>query len=118
MYILEDFNKRHYMSNARSVTVSTIKLGRPSQIFSFSGEPSVLDCGYILTDESVLEEIFTAKELRRVLKLCEKKLNQNKTNQANQNTNNLKHCSAGKDPLFKSKTPIFTDNEEFKCLYP
>jgi hypothetical protein len=108
MYILKDFNKSHYMANARSVTVSTIKSGSP-KIFSFS-DRYVLDCGYIQTSESALEEIFSAKELRRVLELCEKK--------TNQNTSNFKHCPAGKDPLFKSKTPIFTDGEEFKCLHP
>jgi len=108
MYLLKKLNKRHFMPNNQSVSVSALKLG-PPQMFSFNDIKDT-DCGFIYTTTLALKDVFDEKELNKILSLCEKK--------HNKKINNLMHCSVANDPALKNNIPIDKDGMHFNCRHP
>ena len=109
MYILKTLKKRYFMPNDRSVVVSTIKQG--SQTFSFAEySRSSTDCGFIITNMGVLEDIFDGSELAKVLALCVRK--------HDQGTNITSHCAVKDNPELKNNIPTSTDGVDLNCLHP
>jgi len=109
VYILKSLEKRYYVPNGRSVTVSALKPG--VQIFSFTEYDSgSADCGFIQTNLGLLKDIFDDSELAKVLTLCKR--------EHEENTNITRHCAIGKDPALKNNIPTSTDGKDLNCLKP
>jgi hypothetical protein len=109
IYILETLKKRYYISNGRSVTVSALKSG--AQTFSFTEYGDGLtDCGFIITNTGVLQDIFDDSELSKVLVMCERK--------HNQNSNITSHCVIKNNPELKNNISTITDGLSLNCKSP
>jgi len=95
------------MPNDRSVSVSSLKPGTP-QSFSFCDVRDT-DCGFISTSTVVLKDIFTEKELEKVLNLCERK--------KNTSISNLAHCSVFSDSVLKNNIQTDEEGMQFNCSH-